>query len=40
MKFGVTNFLTKDKKVVEGPLLISPKCFEDDRRLSFRKKGN
>ena len=31
MKFGVTNLSTKDKKVVEGPLLISPKCFEDDR---------
>ena len=31
MKFGVTNLSTKDKKVVEGPLLISPKIFEDSR---------
>ena len=31
MKFGVTNLSTKDKKVVNGPLLISPKCFEDSR---------
>ena len=31
MKFEVSNLLTKDKKVVDGPLLISPKCFEDSR---------
>ena len=31
MKFNVTNVSTKDKKVVNGPLLISPKCFEDQR---------
>jgi len=31
MKFGVTNLSTKDKKVINGPLLISPKCFEDQR---------
>jgi dTDP-4-dehydrorhamnose 3,5-epimerase len=31
MKFSVTNLSTKDNKVVNGPLLISPKCFEDAR---------
>ena len=31
MKFCVTNLFTKDNKVVNGPLLISPKCFEDTR---------
>ena len=31
MKFSVTNLSTKDKKVVNGPLLISPKIFEDSR---------
>ena len=31
MKFCVTNLSTKDNKSVNGPLLISPKCFEDSR---------
>ena len=31
MKFCVTNLSTKDNKFVNGPLLISPKCFEDSR---------
>ena len=31
MKFDVTNLSTNDNKVVNGPLLISPKCFEDAR---------
>ena len=31
MKFGVTDLSTKDKKVVNGPLLLSPQCFEDSR---------
>ena len=31
MKFCVTNLSTKDNKVVNGPLIISPKCFEDSR---------
>ena len=31
MKFCVTNLSTKDNKVVDGPLLIAPKCFEDAR---------
>ena len=31
MKFGVSNLLSKDKKNVEGPLLITPNCFEDPR---------
>ena len=31
MKFEVTNLFSKDKKIVEGPLLISPNCFEDSR---------
>ncbi len=31
MKFCITNLSTKDNDVVKGPLLISPKCFEDDR---------
>ena len=31
MKFGVSNLLSKDKKIVEGPLLITPNCFEDPR---------
>ena len=31
MKFSVTNLSTKDNKVVNGPLTISPKCFEDSR---------
>ena len=31
MKFSITNLSTKDNDVVKGPLLISPKCFEDDR---------
>ena len=31
MKFGVSNLLSKDKKIVEGPLLVSPNRFEDSR---------
>ena len=31
MKFEVSNLLSKDKKIVDGPLLISPKRFEDSR---------
>ena len=31
MKFGVSNLLSKDEKIIEGPLLISPNCFEDSR---------
>ena len=31
MKFSVSNLLTVDKKFVEGPLLLSPKVFEDSR---------
>ena len=31
MKYGVSNLLSKDKKIVEGPLLISPNRFEDSR---------
>ena len=31
MKFDVTSLLTKEKKIVEGPLLVSPKRFEDPR---------
>ena len=31
MKFCVTNLSTKDNKVVNGPLTISPKYFEDSR---------
>ena len=31
MKFGESNLLSKDKKIVEGPLLVSPNRFEDSR---------
>ncbi len=31
MKFEVSSLLTKDRKIIEGPLLISPKRFEDPR---------
>ena len=31
MKFEVSSLLTKDKKIIDGPLLISPKRFEDPR---------
>ena len=31
MKFSVSNLLTKDKKILEGPLLISPNLFIDSR---------
>ena len=31
MKFCVTSLSAKDNNVLNGPLLISPKCFEDSR---------
>ena len=39
MKFFVTNLSTKDNKFVNGPLLISPKCFEDSRGF-FQEEWN
>ena len=31
MKFTASNLLSLDNKIVSGPLIISPKCFEDSR---------
>ena len=31
MKFCSYNLITKDKQTVQGPMLISPKCFKDAR---------